>query len=63
MRGFTATYRLERLLKNVDNEEDFIHEVLRFYRWYITPELRSWTKLHLRRFYQERKGGQENEKL
>lgn len=48
-----GTNRLIRLLRLVNSEEDFIKEAVRFWRWYMTPEIRHYTREHLRRFYNE----------
>jgi len=48
--------KLQRLAQMTKTEEDFIKEAMRFWHWYMTPEMRWWTKEHLRKFYSETKG-------
>jgi hypothetical protein len=55
MKLFNAN-RMLTLSRKVSDVDTFIKEVMRFYKWYLTPEMRFWTKEHLRGYYELNRG-------
>jgi hypothetical protein len=51
MKGIIEKRRLDRLAQITNSEDEFLKESIRFWHWYMTPEMRMWTRDHLRRFY------------